>query len=109
MNPFRNLIDRGLTLGGGSDSPITPLDPMAGVAAAEMHHDPRQRLSREEALRLFTVGAATVANLEGKKGKLEPGMHADFAAFEVDPVTAGSLANARPVLTVSVGREVYAA
>jgi predicted amidohydrolase YtcJ len=82
---------------------------MAGVAAAEMHHDPRQRLSREEALRLFTVGAATVANLEGKKGKLEPGMHADFAAFEVDPVTAGSLANARPVLTVSVGREVYAA
>jgi predicted amidohydrolase YtcJ len=64
MNPFRSILARGVELGCGSDSPVTPLDPMYGIWALENHHDPAQRLSREEAIRPFTVGAARLAHLE---------------------------------------------
>jgi predicted amidohydrolase YtcJ len=108
MNPFGTLIARGMAVGAGSDSPVTPLDPMAGIAALESHHAPDQRLTREEAVRLFTFGSAVLCHLEEKKGSLEPGMQADFAAYEEDPLGAEELGGLRPVLTVSVGREVFA-
>ena len=109
MNPFRTFLERGVEMGAGSDSPVTPLDPMAGIRAFETHHDPRQRLSRGEAIRLFTSGAARLAHLEGKKGRLEPGVQADFCAYDVDPTEAPGTEDPRPVLTVSLGREVFAA
>ena len=109
MNPFRTLLDRGLEVGAGSDSPITMIDPMAGIGAFEAHHDPAQRLHREEAVRAYTIGAARLAHQEDKKGSLAPGRHADFAAYELDPMVTHSVQGLRPVLTVSLGRDVYAA
>ena len=108
MNPFRDLLERGLELGSGSDSPITDLNPMAILAAFERHHDPYQRLSREEALRIATAGSARLANQEDKKGSLEPGKHADFAAYDEDPLDVEDPLGVRPILTVSLGREVFA-
>jgi predicted amidohydrolase YtcJ len=108
MNPFWTLLGRGLEVGAGSDSPVTPLDPMYGVWSLENHHNAGQRMSREEAIRLFTIGSARLAHLEEKKGSLRPGMQADFAAYEADPLTAPDIADLRPVLTVSRGREVFA-
>jgi predicted amidohydrolase YtcJ len=108
MNPFWTLLGRGLEVGAGSDSPVTPLDPMYGLWSLENHHDPAQRMSREEAIRLFTIGSARLAHLEDKKGQLRPGMQADFAAYEADPFTAPDIRELRPVLTVSRGREVFA-
>jgi len=109
MNRFRDLLSRGMELGAGSDSPITTIDPLVGVAAFESHHDPSQRLRREEAVRVFTLGSARLAHQEDKKGSLEPGKHADFAVYDVDPIDSPSLDGVRPVLTVSLGRDVYAA
>lgn len=109
MNPFGTLMARGLEVGAGSDSPVTALDPMYGLWAFETHHDAAQRPSRVQALRAFTVGSARLAHLEDKKGRLEPGMQADFAAYEKDPLAVDDPRGLRPVLTVSRGREVYAA
>ena len=108
MNPFWTLLGRGLEVGAGSDSPVTPLDPMYGLWSLENHHAAGQRMSREEAIRLFTIGSARLAHLEEKKGQLRPGMQADFAAYEADPFTAPEIRELRPVLTVSRGREVFA-
>jgi predicted amidohydrolase YtcJ len=108
MNPFGTLLARGLEVGAGSDSPITPLDPMHGIWSLEGHHDMAQRLTREEAVRMFTLGSARLAHLEEKKGQLTQGMQADFAAYEVDVMTIDDVREIRPVLTVSRGREVYA-
>lgn len=108
MNPFWTLMGRGLEVGAGSDSPVTPLDPMYGLWSLENHHDAGQRMSREEAVRLFTLGSARLAHLEDKKGSLRPGMQADFAAYEADPLTVPEIRELRPVLTVSRGREVFA-
>lgn len=109
MNPVRTMAERGIELGVGSDSPVTPLDPWLAITALEEHHDPHQRLSRAEALALHTVGSARLAHQEEKKGALAPGMHADLAVYEVDPFDLPTVEGLRPVLTVSLGREVYAA
>jgi predicted amidohydrolase YtcJ len=108
MNPFRAMLDRGVEVGAGSDTPVTPFDPMLSIAACETHHDAAQRLSRFEAIRLHTVGSARIGRQEEKKGALAPGMHADFAAYDDDPMTAPSLEGLRPILTVSLGRDVFA-
>jgi hypothetical protein len=102
------MLDRGVEVGVGSDAPITSLDPMLAIEALERHHDPAQRLSRREAIRLHTIGSARVAHQEDKKGALAPGMHADLAAFDSDPFEEPSVDGLRPVLTVSLGREVFA-
>jgi predicted amidohydrolase YtcJ len=81
---------------------------MYGIWALETHHDASQRMSRDQAIRLFTVGSARLAHLEEKKGRLEPGMQADFAVYEKDPLSVDDPRELRPVLTVSRGREVYA-
>ncbi len=108
MNPFRTMIDRGIEVGAGSDTPITPFDPMLSIAACEAHHDAAQRLSRIEAIRVHTSGGARVGHQEDKKGVLGPGMHADMAAYDTDPMTVDSVEGLRPILTISLGREVFA-
>ncbi len=109
MNPFRTMIERGIEVGVGSDAPVTPLDPMLTIHALESHHSPTQRLSRRAAIRLHTIGSARVGHQEEKKGTLTPGMHADFAAYPDDPFEAATVEDLRPMLTVSLGREVFAA
>jgi len=109
MNPFRAMIDRGVEVGAGSDAPVTPLDPLLAVVALQHHHSAAQRLSRAEAIRLHTVGSARVGHQEEKKGSLAPGMHADFAAYDADPFEVEDLGTLAPVLTVSLGREVFVA
>jgi hypothetical protein len=109
MNPFRTMLDRGLVLGVGSDSPVVPIDPWLTVHSLEHHHDPAQRLSRLEAIRAHTTGSARLAHLEEKKGMLEPGMHADLTAYDVDPLEVADVRGLRPILTVSLGREVWVA
>ncbi len=108
MNPFRTMLERGVEVGSGSDSPVTPLDPLLGVSALERHHDPAQRLTRQEAIRVSTIGGARLAHQEDKKGTLVPGAHADLVAWDDDPFTALEVEEMRPVLTVSLGREVFA-
>ena len=109
MNPFRSMLDRGVVLGAGSDAPVTELDPWLAVDAMEHHHAAAQRLGRVEAIRVHTVGSARLAHQEEKKGLLEPGYHADFAVYDADPLVVGTVEGLRPVLTVSLGREVFAA
>ena len=70
---------------------------------------PTQRLTRADAIRIHTTGSARLAHHEEKKGVLEPGMHADLAAYDVDPLAVDDVAGLRPILTVSLGREVWLA
>ena len=53
-NHFRDEIDAGILLLGGSDSYITPIDPLAGIYSAMNHPNESQRLTQNEAISLFT-------------------------------------------------------
>lgn len=93
--PLRSWLDAGVTVGGGSDSPITPFDPVRGIwQAATRYSDrtgrqvaPEQCVSPFEALRMYTLGSAEIAGVSGKEGVLRPGARADWVALDTDPLT----------------------
>jgi predicted amidohydrolase YtcJ len=118
---WQRLKEAGAPLALGSDFPVERADVLLGLYAARTRQDaegqpengwyPRQRLSGEEALEGFTVGAAYAAFADTVRGRLKPGMDADFVAFSVDPVDAppAELLTAQVKLTVVAGAEVHRA
>ncbi|HEX2494443.1 MAG TPA: amidohydrolase family protein [Steroidobacter sp.] len=91
---WRTLLDSGARLAGGSDFPVELPNPFYGLYAAVTRQDREgrppggwhasEKLSREEALRLFTLDAAYAAHMEGAVGSLEPGKWADFILVDRD-------------------------
>jgi predicted amidohydrolase YtcJ len=116
---FRTLIDKGIDLAFGSDAPIEPLNPLAGMAAAvrrsrqgsndSLHSE--QRVTAAEALYRFTVGPAIACGQEHERGYLLPGYPADFTVLENDPtkVAASKLYDLKVLATVLDGKLVYSA
>jgi predicted amidohydrolase YtcJ len=117
---WRSLLDAGARLAGGSDFPVESENPLLGFIAAVTRQDldgkpeggwmPGQRLTREEALRLFTMDAAYAGFEENVRGSLAPGKYADFVIFSGDlmKVPVAELPKLRVVRTVIAGETVYA-
>lgn len=104
VHPYRTILDAGIPICGGSDSPVTPYDPLAGIQAAVLHPNPAQRVNLTEALRMFTTAAAWSAFEEDAKGSIEVGKLADLVVLAEDPykVPAKAIADIA-VLGVCVG------
>lgn len=86
LDPFKSVIEHGIMIAGGSDSPVTPYDPIAGIYFAvnnPMMED--QRVSVKEAIMMFTVNAAYSAFEENEKGTIEAGKLADLVVLSDDP------------------------
>nr|WP_260173933.1 amidohydrolase [Nocardioides albus] len=81
MNPFRTLLDAGVRLAFGSDSPVTPLDPWAAVHAAVHHHTPGQGITAAEAFAAHTVGGWYAAGIDDA-GTLTVGQRATYAVWD---------------------------
>jgi predicted amidohydrolase YtcJ len=88
MNRFGSMLGRGMVLGGGSDSTVTPLDPFLQMAALRDHHATDQRLDARAALAVMTSGVAALAPLEGRRGLIAPGHWAEFALLDRNPLEA---------------------
>jgi hypothetical protein len=96
--PWRSVINAGGRLAFGSDAPVEPADPWAGLAAAISRTDasgqpfggwfPQETVSREQALAGFTADAAFAGFAEGRFGRLIPGERADFLLVDRDPLFA---------------------
>lgn len=85
-NAVGTAVRHGILVGGGSDSCVTPIDPLLGVHAAVNHHRADERLSVAAALRLFTVDAARLAFQENDRGTLTPGKRADMVVLAENPL-----------------------
>ncbi|MFN4019536.1 MAG: amidohydrolase [Erythrobacter sp.] len=95
---WRSVMTVGGRLAFGSDAPVEPADPWAGMAAAISRTDtagepfggwfPQQTVSREAALAGFTADAAYAGFAEGRFGRLVPGERADFLLIDRDPLLA---------------------
>ena len=89
---FRSLLDAGITLGFGSDSPIESINPFWGIYTAitrkkalnpkEEPWLPEQRITVWEALHGYTLGAAAASSEAGLKGSIKPGKLADLIVIE---------------------------
>jgi predicted amidohydrolase YtcJ len=94
--PWRSVVSVGGRLAFGSDAPVEPADPWAGMAAAISRTDasgqpfggwfPQQTVTREQALAGYTSGAAYAGFAEGRFGRLIPGERADFLLVDRDPL-----------------------
>ncbi|MBV9879724.1 MAG: amidohydrolase [Gemmatirosa sp.] len=116
---FRSLLDAGARVAFGSDWFVAPPTPLEGIYAAVTRRTlddrhpggwvPEQRITVEEALRAYTVGAAYASFDEGERGVLERGRLADFAIVDRDltRVPPETIRDAHVVMTVVGGRVVY--
>ena len=96
--PWRSVMTVGGRLAFGSDAPVEPADPWAGMAAAISRTDakgepfggwfPQETVSREAALAGFTSDAAFAGFAEDRFGRLVPGERADFLLVDRDPLLA---------------------
>ncbi len=84
-DPIRTFVDHYIPIGGGSDCPVTPLGPLYGIHCAVNHSNPRERISPERALALFTIDNARLAFEETNKGTIEAGKLADLTVLAADP------------------------
>ncbi len=118
---WKDMLKAGVRVVGGSDAPVERGDPLIEFYAAVARKDlsgfsgpdwhPDQKLSRAEALKLFTSEAAWARFAENELGTIEVGKIADLSAFSVDLMTApeGDIPKGRAVLTVVGGTVVYRA
>ena len=88
LHPLKTLLDEGVKVAGGSDCPMEPLSPLIGIQEVVLRTEfPEQRLSVEEALRMYTLDAAYSSCEENVKGSIEEGKLADLTVLSDDPVT----------------------
>ncbi|MEP3655095.1 MAG: amidohydrolase [Litorimonas sp.] len=116
---WRALIDSGSIIAGGSDAPVEVGDPRIEFYAATQRKDlkgfsnedwnPGQKVSTQEALKMFTAWPAYAAFQEGETGTIEVGKMADITVFGTDIMTADGpeILNAKPVLTMVGGRLAF--
>jgi predicted amidohydrolase YtcJ len=110
LHPLKNLLNEGIKVAAGSDCPMEPLNPFLGMQEAvlrEMY--PEQRLSVEEALRMYTLDAAYCSGEENIKGSIEEGKLADLTVLSTDPadVPTDKIKDIQVAMTIVDGKVVY--
>ncbi len=86
LHPLKTLLNEGIKVAGGSDCPMEPLNPFLGIQEAVIRESyPEQRLTVEEAWRMYTLDAAYCSNEETVKGSIEEGKLADITVLSNDP------------------------
>jgi len=116
---WRDLMEGGALVTNGTDAPVEDVDPLASFHCAVTRHVqgappdstffPDQAMTREQALRSYTIDGARAAFQEELIGSLEPGKLADLVVLSRDvmSVPADSLRSTRVDLTVVGGDVVY--
>jgi predicted amidohydrolase YtcJ len=117
---FRSLLDNGAKLAFGSDWPVAPLDPLAGIDAAvnrrtlDGRHPggwfPEQRITAAEAVEAYTLGSAYGGFQENDRGSLAAGKLADFVVLSrdiLDPNERDRIADTKAMMTVVGGKVVF--
>ncbi|MFA5669957.1 MAG: amidohydrolase [Balneolaceae bacterium] len=116
---WKSFLNQGTVVAAGSDFPVEHSNPFYGLysAVTRMDHEgnppggwyPNEALTREEALRAFTVDAAYAAHQENVLGTLEKGKWADFILIDKDYFKAPAIEiwDTKVLETWVAGKKVY--
>ncbi len=116
---WRKLIDSGSIIAGGTDAPVEVGDPRIEFYAATQRKDlkgysndawyPDQKVTPQEALKMFTAWPAYAGFQEDKLGTIEVGKAADFTIFDTDIMTANGddILKAQTVMTIINGEIAF--
>ena len=117
--PIRRMLEMGVPVGAGTDATrVSSYNPylslywlITGKTVGGLSLYPEEnRLDREEALKLYTMGSSWFSTEDGKKGALAPGQLADFAVLSADyfSIPEEEIKHLESVLTIVGGKVVYA-
>ncbi len=116
---WQSLLKTGAKVINGTDVPVEPINPVASFYASvtrktlkgepEGGYEPEEKMTREQALRSYTLDAAYGAFEEKLKGSIEPGKLADFTVFSKDimKVPDNELLATDIVMTILGGQTIY--
>lgn len=116
---WQSLLKSGAKIVNGTDAPVEPLNPIpcfyASVSRMTLKgepvggYEPEEKMTREQALRSYTLDAAYGAFEEGIKGSIEPGKLADFTIFSSDIMTVPEMEilKAEVAMTIIGGEVVF--
>lgn len=116
---WQALLATGVPIVNGTDVPVEPIDPIANFYASVTRktlagtppegYEPAQRMTREQALRSYTLDAAYGAFEEHLKGSITAGKLADFTVFSQNIMTVSEpeLLETRVAMTIFDGHVVY--
>ena len=113
------FLNKGVPLAFGTDYPVEPVTPFRGLYSAitrksedgKQEFFPEQRLTMDQAIAAYTTGSAFAEFEEKEKGKLVPGLLADFIVLDRDitAVSPEKLLQTKVLRTVVNGKTVYEA
>lgn len=118
---WQKLLQSGAVISNGTDAPVEPLDPIPSFFASvtrktlkmtpEGGYEPDQKMTREQALKSYTLDGAYAEFEENFKGSIEVGKAADFTVFDQDimQVPDNQLLHTKVAMTVVGGKIVYKA
>ncbi len=119
LKPHRAWMDKGIMVAAGTDSPVTPYPPFPCLWAAVARKTELkktvmgadQRVTREEAIRMYTTNGAYLSFEENIKGSLEPGMLADMIVLDRDILTCpeDDIKDTKILRTILGGKTVFEA
>jgi predicted amidohydrolase YtcJ len=111
------FLSKGVTLAFGTDYPVETVTPFRGLYAAvtrksedgKQEFFPAQKITLDQAIAAYTVGSAFAEFEEREKGKLAPGMLADFIMLDRDvtAVPPEKILGTKVLRTVVGGKTVY--
>jgi predicted amidohydrolase YtcJ len=116
---WQALLKSGIPIVNGTDVPVEPLNPIASLYASvsrktlngtpEGGYEPEQKMTREQALRSYTLDAAYGAFEEDIKGSITVGKLADFTIYSQDLMTVAEeeFLNTEIAMTIFDGKVVY--
>lgn len=116
---LKSFLEAGVSLCLGSDAAVETLDPLKGIWAAVMRQKwdgtpkegwyPKQKLSVEEAVKGYTLGAAYASGEENLKGSIQTGKLADFTVLDRDlfEVPNEEIRDIKVEMTILGGEVVY--
>jgi predicted amidohydrolase YtcJ len=116
ITPVRTFLDEGFLVAGGTDSPVIPYNPFWAMyhfitrdTISDGVYGAAQRITREDALRVYTINNARLTFEENLKGSIEAGKLADLVVLAADYLTIPEkqIESLKPVATMVGGRFVY--
>lgn len=118
---WQKLLDLDVKIVNGTDAPVEPITPFASFYASvsrktlqgtpEGGYEPDQKMTREQALRSYTIDAAYGAFQEEVVGSIEIGKFADFTVLDRDimSVEEAEILETKAMITIVGGKVVYEA
>ncbi|MEO9869562.1 amidohydrolase [Ekhidna sp.] len=118
---WQTLLQSGAKIVNGTDAPVEPITPFASLYASisrrtlagspDGGYEPAEKMTREQALKSYTLDAAYAAFRENRKGSIEVGKWADLTILDQDIMTIpeDEILDLNVMMTIIAGEVVYEA